>query len=236
MSIFTNSASRSVEEASGYTAAVLDLLGARDPFDVLRCSGKTGTGVDEILTAIVDRIPPPTGDPAAPLRALVYNSHFDTYKGVVVYVRVIDGAIKKEQRIKLMRDGKEYVVTDIGIFRPGMTPGKELTTGQVGYFTAQIKDIADVHIGDTVTDAFTSATVALPGYKEPKPMVYSGLYPVNNEDFETLREELAKLRLNDASFVYQPEISEGLGFGSVAVSSGCSTARSFSSGSNKIAT
>src|SRR5258708_14089646 len=184
-----------------------------DPFDVLRCSGKTGQGVDEILTAIVDRIPPPPGDPAAPLRALVYNSHFDTYKGVVVYVRIMDGAIKKEQRIKLMRDGKEYVVTDIGIFRPGMTPGTELTTGQVGYFTAQIKDIADVHIGDTVTDAFTSATVALAGYKEPKPMVYSGLYPVNNEEFETLREELAKLRLNDASFVYQPENSEGLGFG-----------------------
>src|SRR5262245_44796350 len=184
-----------------------------DPFDVLRCSGKTGQGVDEILTAIIDRIPPPPGDPDAPLRALVYNSHFDTYKGVVVYVRVMDGAIRKDQRVKLMRDGKEYVVGDMGIFRPGMTPTEQLTTGQVGYFTAQIKDIADVHIGDTVTDAFASATVALPGYKEPKPMVFSGLYPVNNEDFETLREELAKLRLNDASFVYQPENSEGLGFG-----------------------
>ncbi|MFL5339190.1 MAG: translation elongation factor 4 [Gemmataceae bacterium] len=184
-----------------------------DPDEVLRCSGKTGLGVDEILQAIIDRIPPPPGDPNGPLRALVYNSHFDTYKGVVVYVRVKDGTLKKGQRIKLMRDGHEYEVNDVGRFRPQMVSGDDLTCGQVGYFTAQIKDIADVHIGDTVTDALNPATEALPGYKEPMPMVYSGLYPVNNDDFETLREELAKLRLNDASFVYQPENSEGLGFG-----------------------
>jgi len=184
-----------------------------EPADVLKCSGKAGIGIDELLQAIINRMPPPPGDPNAPLRALVYNSHFDTYKGVVVYVRLKDGALKKGQRIKLMRDGHEYEVNDIGRFRPAMTPGDELTTGQVGYFTAQIKDIADVHIGDTVTDAANPASEALAGYKEPKPMVFSGLYPVNNHDFETLREALAKLRLNDASFIYQPENSEGLGFG-----------------------
>jgi len=184
-----------------------------DPMEVLRCSGKAGIGIDEVLQAIVDRIPPPPGNPDGPLRALVYNSHFDTYKGVVVYVRIKDGALRKGERIRLMRDGKEYEVNDIGRFRPGMTPCDELTTGQVGYFTAQIKDIHDVHIGDTVTDAFVPATEALAGYKEPKPMVYSGLYPVNNNEFEVLREALAKLRLNDASFTYVPENSEGLGFG-----------------------
>jgi GTP-binding protein LepA len=130
-----------------------------------------------------------------------------------VSVRVTDGALKKGERIKLMRDGKEYEINDAGRFRPGMAPCDELTTGQVGYLVAQIKDIADVHIGDTVTDALSPATTALAGYKEPMPMVYSGLYPVDNDEFETLREELAKLRLNDASFVYQPENSEGLGFG-----------------------
>src|SRR5947209_6080404 len=183
------------------------------PSEVLRASGKSGIGVKEVLDAIVDRVPPPPGDPDGPLRALVYNSHFDTYKGVVVYVRVKDGWLRQGQRIKLMRDGQEYVITDMGVFRPGMTPCQELSAGQVGYFTAQIKDIGDVHIGDTVTDASQPATEALPGYKEPKPMVYSGLYPVNNNDFEALREALAKLRLNDASFTYQPETSEGLGFG-----------------------
>ncbi|HLW65045.1 MAG TPA: translation elongation factor 4 [Gemmataceae bacterium] len=186
---------------------------AIDPATVLKCSAKTGVGVDEILEAIIQRIPQPPGDPSAPLRALVYNSHFDTYRGVVVYVRMKDGCLKKGQRIHLMRSGEEYEVTDIGRFRPGMVPCEELTTGQVGYFTAQIKDIGDVHIGDTVTDALNQATVALPGYKEPKPMVFSGLYPVNNHEFEALREALAKLRLNDASFTYLPENSEGLGFG-----------------------
>jgi GTP-binding protein LepA len=186
---------------------------AIDPSEVLRCSAKAGIGIDEVLQAIIDRVPPPPGDPAGPLRALVYNSHFDTYKGVVVYVRIKDGTLKTGQRVKLMRDGKEYVVNDIGRFRPGMTPCEELTSGQVGYFTAQIKDIADIHIGDTVTDALSPAVEALAGYKEPKPMVFSGLYPVNNNEFETLREALGKLRLNDASFSYQPENSEGLGFG-----------------------
>jgi GTP-binding protein LepA len=183
------------------------------PDDVLRASGKTGQGVDEVLQAIIARVPPPPGDPDAPLKALVYNSHFDTYKGVVVYVRVKEGSVRKGQRIRLMRGNTEHEVIELGQFRPAPTACTELTTGQVGYFMAQIKTLGDVHIGDTVTDAQQPADAALPGYKEPKPMVFSGLYPVNNNDFESLREALAKLRLNDASFTYQPENSEGLGFG-----------------------
>jgi GTP-binding protein LepA len=184
-----------------------------NPADVLKASGKTGLGVDEVLRAIVERVPAPAGKPDDLTRALIYNSHFDTYKGVVVYVRVKEGRLSKGQRIRLMRAGTEYEITDIGQFRPAMTPCQELSTGQVGYFMAQIKTLEDVHIGDTVTDAAAPAAEALPGYKEPKPMVYSGLYPVNNNDFETLRDALARLKLNDASFTYSPENSEGLGFG-----------------------
>ncbi len=183
------------------------------PEEVMRVSGKTGIGVTDLLNAIIERIPPPPGTDEEPLRALVYNSHFDTYKGVVVYVRVKGGVLRKGQRVFMMRNNRTYDIVEIGVFRPGMTTCEELHNGQVGYFMAQIKDITDVHIGDTVTDAFNPATEALAGYKEPKPMVYSGLYPINNNDFETLREALAKLRLNDASFTYAPEVSDGLGFG-----------------------
>jgi GTP-binding protein LepA len=183
------------------------------PAEVLRASGKTGLGVDEVLRAIITRVPPPAGSPEDPLRALVYNSHFDSYKGVVVYVRVKEGMLRKGQRIRLMRGGTEHDIIELGQFRPAMTSCAELSAGQVGYLMAQIKTLSDVHIGDTVTEALRPSTEALAGYKEPKPMVFSGLYPVNNQDFETLRESLAKLRLNDASFTYQPENSEGLGFG-----------------------
>jgi GTP-binding protein LepA len=181
--------------------------------DVLRASGKTGLGIDDVLEAIIERVPPPAGSNDSPLQALVYNSHFDTYKGVVVYIRVKEGTLRPGQRVRLMRGGTEHVVTEMGQFRPAPTAVDEISTGQVGYFMAQIKDLSDVHIGDTVTDALNPTAKALPGYKEPKPMVFSGLYPTNNDDFEALREALAKLRLNDASFTYQPEVSEGLGFG-----------------------
>ena len=184
-----------------------------EPATVLKVSGKTGLGVDELIQAVIDRVPSPVGDAEATLRALVYNSHFDTYKGVVVYVRVKEGRITKGQKIKLMRRGTEHDIIEIGQFRPGMTTCNELVAGQVGYLMAQIKTLSDVHIGDTVTEALRPATEALTGYKEPKPMVYSGLYPVNNSDFENLREALGKLKLNDSSFTYLPENSEGLGFG-----------------------
>jgi GTP-binding protein LepA len=184
-----------------------------DPADVLRCSGKAGIGIEEMLAAVIERVPPPSGNPEAPLKALIYNSHFDTYKGVVVYVRLMDGTIKAGQRIKMMRSGREYVITEMGQFRPEPTKVDELSAGQVGYFTANIKDIGQVNIGDTVTDAFNPTAEALQGYKEPKPMVYSGLYPVNNNEFEDLREALGKLKLNDSSFTFTPEVSDGLGFG-----------------------
>jgi GTP-binding protein LepA len=184
-----------------------------EPESVLKASGKTGIGVDTVLQAIIERVPPPPGDADAPLKALVYNSHYDSYKGVVVYVRVKEGRVTKGQKIRLMRGGTEHDVIEIGQFRPGMTPCTELVAGQVGYLMAQIKSLSDVHIGDTVTEAHRPAAEALEGYKEPKPMVFSGLYPVNNNDFETLREALARLKLNDSSFTYQPENSEGLGFG-----------------------
>ena len=184
-----------------------------EPAEVLHASGKSGLGIEEVLGAIIERIPAPPGNPAAPLKALVYNSHFDTYKGVVVYVRVMDGVLKRGMRIRLMRGSTEHEVSDLGQFRPAPTEVTEIAAGQVGYLMAQIKTLSDVHIGDTVTDAFNPTATALPGYKEPKPMVFSGLYPSNNKDFEDLREALQKLQLNDSSFSYVPEVSEGLGFG-----------------------
>ena len=183
------------------------------PEEVIRASGKAGIGIEEVLDAIVERIPAPSGKVENPTKALVYNSHFDTFKGVVVYVRVMEGRLYKGQKIKLMRHNTEHEIQDMGQFRPAMTTVNELIAGQVGYFVAHIKTLGDVHIGDTVTDSFNPASEALAGYKEPKPMVFSGLYPVNNSDFETLREALGKLKLNDSSFTYFPESSEGLGFG-----------------------
>ncbi|MFO0939052.1 MAG: translation elongation factor 4 [Gemmataceae bacterium] len=184
-----------------------------DPFEVMKVSGKTGEGVDDLIKAVIDRIPPPKGEPNGALRALIYNSHFDTYKGVVVYIRMIDGSLKVGQKVKMMRTGREFTVTTMGQFRPQPEDVNELGAGQVGYFTANIKQIQDVAIGDTVTDALHPATEAMPGYKEPKAMVYSGLYPVNNNEFEDLRVALSKLRLNDSSFSFTPEVSDGLGFG-----------------------
>ena len=184
-----------------------------DPAEVMRVSAKAGLGIEELLAAIVERVPPPPGNADAPVKALIYNSHFDTYKGVVVYVRMMDGLIKLGQRIKLMRTGREYVITEMGQFRPEMQKCDQLAAGQVGYFTANIKNIEYVNIGDTVTDAFNPTTEPLAGYKEPKPMVYSGLFPVNNNEFEDLREALGKLKLNDSSFTFAPEVSDGLGFG-----------------------
>ena len=183
------------------------------PEEVLKVSAKKGLGIEAVIDAIIDRVPPPPGQLDAPLKCLVYNSHFDSYKGVVVYIRVKEGEIRVGQKIRLMREAMEYVVSDLGQFRPAPTPCQKLMAGQVGFMMAQIKDLGDVHIGDTVTDSSNPCAVALSGYKEPQPMVFSGLYPVNNNDFEELRAALGKLRLNDASFSYQPESSEGLGFG-----------------------
>jgi len=183
------------------------------PEEVMAVSAKSGIGIEALMGAVIDRVPAPIGDPAAPIKALIYNSHFDTYKGVVVYVRMMDGSIKPGQRVKMMRTNREYVVTELGQFRPAPTKIDELAAGQVGYFMANIRTIDDANIGDTVTDAFNPTATAMVGYKLPKAMVYSGLYPVNNNEFEDLREALGRLRLNDSSFSFVPEVSDGLGFG-----------------------
>src|SRR5262245_47599053 len=167
-----NKIDMSIARPDEVTAEMEQALGVNPP-DVLRASGKTGLGIDEVLQAIIDRVPAPPGRPDAPLKALVYNSHFDTYKGVVVYVRVMDGELRKGERVRFVRDGREYDVTNVGQFRPGMVDCDALGVGQVGYFMAQIKTIGDVHIGDTVTDASNPTDTPLAGYKEPKPMVFS---------------------------------------------------------------
>jgi GTP-binding protein LepA len=176
-------------------------------------SARTGVGIDEILEAIVTRMPPPTGDPRAPLKALIFDSKYDPYRGVVVYVRVIDGSIEAGTRIRMLQTGKEFNVDEVGVFMPMMTVTEVLDTGEVGYFIASIKNVADSHVGDTVTDAERPATEALPGYRRMPPMVFAGMFPVDSEDVQELKEALEKLGLNDASLVWEPESSVALGFG-----------------------
>ncbi len=191
---------------------VAELLGG-DPDDILRISARTGEGVPELLELIVKRIPPPRGDPNAPLRALVFDSYYDKYRGVVLYVRVVDGVVRLGDRIRLMASGMEYEVDELGYLRLRLERTGELWAGEVGYIIANIKDIRNARVGDTVTSADSPAKEPLPGYKEVKPMVFSGFYPTNPDDFEDLREALEKLRLNDASLVFEPESSAALGFG-----------------------
>jgi GTP-binding protein LepA len=181
--------------------------------EVLRASGRSGEGVPDLLAAIIERVPPPPGDPESPLRALMFDSKYDDYRGVVIYVRVVDGQLARGQRIRMMQQGTEYEVMELGRFRPTMSPCDELLTGQVGYCVANIKSMSEVTIGDTVTEAARPAPQALPGYKKPKPMVFCGLYPAQNTQYTELREALDRLALNDSSFVYQPETSEAMGFG-----------------------
>ena len=181
--------------------------------DCILASGKSGIGVIEILEAIVERVPAPQGDPEAPLKALIFDSTYDAYRGIIVYVRVMDGVLKSGQTVAMMGAGEKFEVSELGVFRPKMTPVKELRAGESGYLIAGIKEVVDVKIGDTVTDAAKPAAEALPGYREPKPMVFCGLYPVDSNDFPDLRDALDKLRLNDASLSYTPDSSPALGFG-----------------------
>ena len=189
-----------------------DVIGI-DASDAVLCSAKTGLGIEEVLEAIVERIPAPEGDSEAPLKALVFDSKFDAYKGVVLYIRVMEGRIKKGMRIRMMATGAEFEVTEVGYFKPGIVNVEELEEGQVGFFAASIKNVRDARVGDTVTDANRPAERALPGYRKATPMVYCGLYPVENSDYDNLRDALEKLQLNDASLVFEPETSTALGFG-----------------------
>lgn len=189
-----------------------DVIGI-DASDAVLCSAKTGIGIEDVLEAIVARVPAPQGDAEAPLKALVFDSKFDAYKGVVLYVRLMQGRLHKGMKIRMMATGVEFDVTEVGYFKPGIVNVDELEEGQVGFFAASIKNVKDARVGDTVTDANNPAEAALPGYRKATPMVYCGLYPVENSDYDNLRDALEKLQLNDASLVFEPETSTALGFG-----------------------
>ncbi len=181
--------------------------------EVLQISAKTGEGVPELLDAVVERIPPPVGDPDAPLQALIFDSHFDQYRGVVSSVRVMHGELTTDSKIRFMQAGTTHEAGEVGVRKPAITPVRSLGTGEVGYLIAGIKDVGEARSGETVTNAARPADEALDGYREPKPMVFCGLYPIEGDDFSDLRDALEKLRLNDSSFTYQPETSGALGFG-----------------------
>jgi len=187
-------------------------LGFRDD-EILLASGKTGLGVAELLHAVVERVPAPVGDPNGRLRALIFDSHYDAYKGVVAHVRISDGAIRADDRIHLMATGKESDLLELGIFAPDAIPRAQLLAGEVGYVATGLKAVADCRVGDTLTLAADPATEPLAGYRPAKPMVFAGFYPTSSEDYPALRDALEKLRLNDASLIYEPENSQALGFG-----------------------
>jgi GTP-binding protein LepA len=191
---------------------IQDIVGL-DASHAILASGKTGAGVHEILEAIVHRLPPPEGDPSAPTKALIFDSWYDPYRGVIILTRVIDGALRPGQKIRLMALGQEHQIEQIGTFSPKPLPVDSLGVGEVGFIICNIKNVADAKIGDTITDAACPTPTPFPGFKELKPMVFAGLYPVEGSKYSELREALEKLRLNDASFFFEPETSAALGFG-----------------------
>jgi GTP-binding protein LepA len=191
---------------------IQDIVGL-DGSGAILASAKVGTGVPEILEAIVDRLPPPAGIPDAPLKALIFDSWYDPYRGVVIVIRVIDGVIRTGLRIRFMAEGQDYDAEQLGIFTPKAVPVDELGVGEVGFLVANVKKISDAKIGDTITEAARPTAEPFPGFKELKPMVFAGLYPVEGHEYPELRDALEKLRLNDASFFYEPETSVALGFG-----------------------
>ena len=191
---------------------VVDLLGC-DPSEVIRASGKTGMGVQDILRAIVERIPAPKGDPKAPLQALIFDSVFNPFRGIIAYFKIVNGTIRKDDFVKFVSTGKEYHADEIGVLKLQMSPRKELSAGNVGYIISGIKTSREVRVGDTITHVEQPCDKAIEGFEEVKPMVFAGVYPIETEDFENLRASLEKLQLNDASLTFQPESSAALGFG-----------------------
>ncbi|GGJ09382.1 elongation factor 4 [Alicyclobacillus cellulosilyticus] len=184
-----------------------------DASDAVLASAKTGVGIEDVLEQIVRKIPPPRGDAGAPLQALIFDSHYDAYRGVIVYIRVFNGEVRPGMRIKMMATGAEFEVTEVGVFTPRMQPVDSLTAGEVGYIAAGIKNVRDTRVGDTVTEADRPAAAPLPGYRKVNPMVFCGLYPVDASEYQALREALEKLSLNDAALTFEPETSSALGFG-----------------------
>jgi GTP-binding protein LepA len=193
-------------------AEVGQLIGLLDD-EIVQASAKTGLGVDDILEAVVRHMPPPRGNPTSPARALIFDSHYDTYKGVIAYLKIVDGRIATGDRIKLMANGKEAELLEVGFFDPELHPVPALATGEVGYIATGLKVVQDVQVGDTVTLASNPAFEQLPGYRPVKPMVFAGLYPVESEEYPMLRDALERLRLNDGSLTWEPESSDALGFG-----------------------
>ncbi|HLE86214.1 MAG TPA: translation elongation factor 4, partial [Candidatus Brocadiaceae bacterium] len=183
------------------------------PEEALMVSAKTGKGIDEIFDAVIKRIPPPKGNPNAPLRSLIFDSVYDEYRGVIVYLRIFDGSVKVGDEIYMMKTNSSFKVEEVGVFKPKMVVKDRLSAGEVGYCIANIKSLHDVKVGDTVTHNRDRAAEALPGYRPPMPMVYCGIYPTNNSDFHLLRDALERLSLNDSSFTFEPETSQALGFG-----------------------
>jgi GTP-binding protein LepA len=199
-------------EPERVAAELTDLVGG-DPDDVLRISAKTGEGVEEVLEAVVSRIPPPRGDPQAPPRALIFDSEFDPYRGVVAYVRLVDGAFRRREPIVAMQARTEADIDELGVFSPEMRPVDAMAAGEVGYVITGVKDVARLRVGDTLTSRRHPAAEPLPGYREVKPMVFCGLFPIDTDRYEDLRDALDRLALNDAALSYEPETSRALGFG-----------------------
>ncbi|HEX5292399.1 MAG TPA: translation elongation factor 4 [Streptosporangiaceae bacterium] len=195
-----------------YAAELAGIIGC-EPSDVLRVSAKTGDGVADLLNAVVEQVPPPSGDPDAPARALIFDSVYDTYRGVVTYVRVKDGRLSNRERTLMLSTKAVHETLEVGVISPEPVPSEGLVAGEVGYLITGVKDVRQARVGDTVTTAVHPATDPLPGYDHPRPMVFSGLFPVDGDDYPELRDALDKLRLNDASLVYEPETSSALGFG-----------------------
>jgi GTP-binding protein LepA len=199
-------------DPDGSAAEVADLIGD-DPDNVLRISAKTGQGVDAVLDAIVERIPPPAGELDAPPRALIFDSSYDQYRGVVAFVRVVDGVFRAREHLRAMALGTRFEAQEIGFMSPAMRPVQELQAGEVGYVITGLKDVSELRVGDTLTAEKRAASTPLPGYKDVKPMVFAGLFPTDSDDYPELRDALEKLKLNDAALFYEPETSQALGFG-----------------------
>jgi GTP-binding protein LepA len=193
--------------------AEMESVLAITPADVLRASGKTGEGTEALLRAIIERVPPPAGNPDAPLQAMVFDSHYDEYRGAITYVRIMNGTVRKGQKIRFIKAGTTHEVLELGQFVPQRRACDELSAGQVGYLICNIKTLGQIHVGDTVTVPGEAGAQPLPGYRPPQRMVYCGLYPSDGQDFEELRDELTKLSINDPSFEFEPETSDALGFG-----------------------
>ncbi|MDO4958365.1 MAG: translation elongation factor 4 [Prevotellaceae bacterium] len=191
---------------------IIELIGC-DRSDILRASGKTGEGVQEILDAVVDRIPHPVGDSEAPLQALIFDSVFNSFRGIIAYYKILNGSIKKGDKVKFFNTGMEYDADEIGVLKMDMVPRKEMSTGEVGYIISGIKDAKEVKVGDTITQVAAPCAKAIEGFQEVKPMVFAGVYPIDPTDYENLRASLEKLQLNDASLTFMPESSVALGFG-----------------------